>query len=45
MCGKLTAMASWAAAVAFSQPPSREAVKESDNDRKKATVSAPTGHF
>src|ERR1700722_151302 len=33
MCGKFTAMASWAEVVAFSQPLTREAVKEGDNDR------------
>ena len=33
MCGKFTAMASWGEVVAFSQPLTREEVKESDNDR------------
>jgi putative SOS response-associated peptidase YedK len=33
MCGKFTAMASWGEVVAFSQPLTREDVKESDNDR------------
>ena len=33
MCGKFTAMASWGEVVAFSQPLTREEMKESDNDR------------
>jgi putative SOS response-associated peptidase YedK len=33
MCGKFTAMASWSEVVAFSQPLTRDDVKESDNDR------------
>jgi putative SOS response-associated peptidase YedK len=33
MCGKFTAMASWAEVVAFSQPLTRAEVKEGDNDR------------
>jgi hypothetical protein len=33
MCGKFTAMASWAEVVCFSQPLSRAAVKEGDNDK------------
>ena len=33
MCGKFTAMASWAEVVAFSQPLTRADVKEGDNDR------------
>ncbi len=33
MCGKFTAMASWAEVVAFTQPLTRDQVKESDNDR------------
>jgi putative SOS response-associated peptidase YedK len=33
MCGKFTAMASWGEVVAFSQPLTRDEVKESDNDR------------
>jgi putative SOS response-associated peptidase YedK len=33
MCGKFTAMASWSEVVSFSQPLSREEVRESDNDR------------
>jgi len=33
MCGKFTAMASWAEVVRFSQPLTREAVKEGDNDQ------------
>jgi hypothetical protein len=33
MCGKFTAMALWAEVVRFSQPLTREAVKEGDNDR------------
>ncbi len=34
MCGKFTAMASWAEVVAFSQPLMREQVTPSDNDRE-----------
>jgi putative SOS response-associated peptidase YedK len=34
MCGKFTAMASWAEVVAFSQPLTHEQVKLSDNDRE-----------
>jgi putative SOS response-associated peptidase YedK len=33
MCGKFTAMASWMAVVRFSQPLTRDDVKETDNDR------------
>ncbi|HXS05647.1 MAG TPA: SOS response-associated peptidase family protein [Rhizomicrobium sp.] len=33
MCGKFTAMASWAEVVEFSQPLTRDDVRESDNDR------------
>jgi len=33
MCGKFTAMASWSEVVAFTQPLTRDDVKESDNDR------------
>jgi putative SOS response-associated peptidase YedK len=33
MCGKFTAMASWAEVVAFSQPLTRAEVKEGNNDR------------
>jgi hypothetical protein len=33
MCGKFTAMVSWAEVVRFSQPLTRDDVKESDNDR------------
>lgn len=33
MCGKFTAMYSWREVVAFSQPLTREDVRESDNDR------------
>lgn len=34
MCGKFTAMASWAEVVAFSQPLTRDQVQPSDNDRE-----------
>jgi len=33
MCGKFTAMSSWSEVVSFSQPLTRDDVKESDNDR------------
>lgn len=33
MCGKFTSMSSWAEVVAFSQPLTRQDVKETDNDR------------
>lgn len=34
MCGKFTAMASWAEVVAFSQPLTRDQVQPTDNDRE-----------
>lgn len=34
MCGKFTAMASWAEVVAFTQPLTRDAVRPSDNDKE-----------
>jgi len=34
MCGKLTAMASWAEVVSFSQSLSRDQMMPSDNDRE-----------
>lgn len=34
MCGKFTAMSSWAEVVSFAQPLTRDDVKESDNDRE-----------
>lgn len=34
MCGKFTAMSSWAEVVSFSEPLTRDDVKETDNDRE-----------